>query len=43
VLQAIMQHKDFTTTQRYIKMARQLHPTAVNLYVPSLPHNAASG
>jgi integrase len=36
-LQALMQHKDYQTTQRYINMARQLKPTAHALFVPDLP------
>ncbi|MEX2140577.1 MAG: tyrosine-type recombinase/integrase [Pirellulales bacterium] len=33
-LQALMQHKDYQTTQRYISMARQLNPAIASLYVP---------
>jgi integrase len=40
-LQALMQHKDYQTTQRYINMARQLNPAVQNLYVPTLPRIAA--
>ena len=29
-LQALMQHKDYQTTQRYINMARQLKPGGAN-------------
>jgi integrase len=36
-LQALMGHKDYSTTQRYINMARQLRPTVQNLHVPALP------
>lgn len=36
-LQALMQHKDYQTTQRYISMARQLHPAVENLFVPKIP------
>jgi integrase len=36
-LQALMGHKDYSTTQRYISMARQLNPTIQNLHVPALP------
>lgn len=36
-LQALMQHKDYQTTQRYINLARQLNPAVQNLFVPSLP------
>jgi integrase len=35
-LQALMQHKDYQTTQRYINMARQLNPAVQNLFVPDL-------
>jgi integrase len=35
-LQALMQHKDYQTTQRYIAMARQLKPAAQNLFVPDV-------
>lgn len=35
-LQALMQHQDYQTTQRYINMARQLNPAVANLYVPTL-------
>lgn len=36
VLQAMMQHRDYTTTQRYIAMARQLKPAAQHVYVPDV-------
>ena len=36
-LQALMQHKDYQTTQRYINMARQLNPAVAELYVPAVP------
>jgi integrase len=39
-LQALMQHKDYQTTQRYINMARQLNPAVGNLYVPDLTPKA---
>jgi integrase len=35
-LQALMQHKDYQTTQRYINMARQLKPAVQTLFVPDL-------
>jgi integrase len=35
-LQALMQHKDYQTTQRYINMARQLNPAVAELYVPNV-------
>jgi integrase len=41
-LQALMQHKDYQTTQVYIALARQLRPQAQNLFVPDLPGRAAT-
>lgn len=35
-LQALMQHRDYQTTQRYINLARQLNPAVQSLYVPDL-------
>jgi integrase len=35
-LQALMQHKDYQTTQRYINMARQLKPAVASLFVPTI-------
>lgn len=35
-LQALMQHRSYLTTQRYINMARQLNQTAEALYVPDV-------
>jgi len=35
-LQAMMQHSSYTTTQRYISMARQLKATAEKVFVPTL-------
>ena len=35
-LQALMQHKDYQTTQRYIALARQLKPAVAELFVPSV-------
>jgi hypothetical protein len=43
VLQALMQHKDYQTTQRYINIARQLRPAAHDLYVPPVVRPAAEG
>jgi integrase len=43
VLQALMQHKDYQTTQRYINIARQLRPAAHDLYVPTVARPAAAG
>ncbi len=34
-LQALMQHKDYKTTQRYINMARQLDSAVAELFVPN--------
>lgn len=42
VLQALMQHKDYQTTQRYINIGRQLKPATHGLYVPPVA-SAASG
>jgi integrase len=36
-LQALMQHKDYQTTQKYINLARQLNPAVGNLFVPEVP------
>jgi integrase len=41
VLQALMQHKDYQTTQRYINIARQLKPAAHDLFVPPVDRTAA--
>jgi integrase len=41
-LQALMQHKDYQTTQRYINMARQLNPAVQNLYVPPVRNSGAA-
>jgi len=35
-LQKLMRHKDYSTTKRYINMARQLKASAENLYVPEV-------
>ncbi|HEX3869276.1 MAG TPA: tyrosine-type recombinase/integrase [Pirellulales bacterium] len=35
-LQALMQHRAYSTTQRYINMARQLDSAVANLYTPTL-------
>ncbi len=42
-LQALMQHRDYQTTQRYINMARQLKPAMQALYVPSLTSAGTAG
>lgn len=36
MLQVLMQHKDYKTTQRYINMARQLMPAVAELFVPTI-------
>jgi hypothetical protein len=36
-LQALVRHKSYTTSQKYIDMARQMKPAAQNLFVPELP------
>jgi integrase len=36
-LQALMQHRDYQTTQRYINMARQLESSVDVLHVPAIP------
>jgi integrase len=41
-LQALMQHKDYQTTQRYINMARQLNPAVQALFVPQLPNQGTA-
>ena len=40
-LQALMRHKSYATTQRYINMARQLDDSVKVLYVPDLGAQAA--
>ena len=35
-LQAMMRHKSFETTKRYINMARQLNRTAEKVFVPDV-------
>ena len=42
VLQSLMQHKAYQTTQRYINMAQQLNAAVPTLYVPTLPKISAS-
>src|SRR5262249_14247239 len=41
-LQALMQHKTYTTTQGYINMARQLKPAVAGLFVPELGRKLAN-
>jgi integrase len=45
VLQALMQHKSYTTTQGYIDLARQMRPASHDVFVPDLgvPPKAAGG
>jgi len=40
-LQALMQHKDYQTTQRYINIGRQLKPATHGLFVPPVPRVAS--
>jgi integrase len=40
VLQALMQHQSYTTTQRYIDLARQMRPAANDVFVPDLGEGA---
>jgi integrase len=40
-LQALMQHKDYHTTQGYIAIARQLNPSVAALYVPDVAKKSA--
>jgi integrase len=42
-LQALMRHKSYSTTQRYINIARQLDQSAEALYVPDLKLKKATG
>lgn len=39
-LQAIMRHRDYGTTKRYINLARQLNPATRDIFVPQLPGKA---
>jgi integrase len=39
-LQAIMRHRDYGTTKRYINLARQLNPATRDIFVPQLPAKA---
>ena len=41
-LQSLMRHQSYTTTQRYINMARQLNRAVEALYVPSVLEKAAA-
>lgn len=36
-LQAIMRHRDYGTTKRYINIARQMNPAVRDIFVPDLP------
>jgi integrase len=42
-LQMLMQHKSYTTTQKYINMARQANQTVAALFVPDVTTDAATG
>lgn len=39
-LQSLMRHKSYTTTQRYINMARQVNQAVANLHVPDVLRKA---
>ena len=41
--QALMQHKDYATTQRYVNLARQLNPAIADLFVPAVGSKAGMG
>jgi integrase len=41
-LQALMRHKSYTTTQRYISMTSQVHRSVKNLHVPEVLRRAKS-
>ena len=43
VLQALMRHKSFQTTLRYINAARQLNPAIERLHVPTVAPSADAG
>ena len=43
MLQLLMQHRDYQTTQRYINMARQVNPAVQNLFVPDVGKADAAG
>ncbi len=42
VLQTLMQHRDYQTTQRYINMARQLKPAVQKLFVPPVDQSGTA-
>jgi integrase len=42
-LQSLMQHKAYTTTQKYINLARQHNATVAALFVPELPKVGVGG
>jgi integrase len=41
-LQSLMRHKSYSTTQRYINIARQLDPAVANLHVPEVLRKKAA-
>ena len=43
VLQAMMHHQNYTTTQRYIALARQLRPSVLNMFTADLTAAATQG
>jgi integrase len=36
VLQALMQHRSYATTQKYINLSQKLKPSAVSIFTPDL-------
>ena len=43
VLQALMQHQSYTTTQGYIDLARQMRPASHDVFVPDLGTDKGAG
>ena len=41
-LQALMSHKSYQTTQKYINMAQQLNRAVETLHMPDVPREAGS-
>jgi hypothetical protein len=42
-LQALMRHKSYSTTQRYISLARQMDDAVASPHVPEVLRNGATG
>ncbi len=42
-LQALMRHKSYSTTQKYINMARQMDQAVAALHVPDVLKSKAAG